>query len=62
MCRFVVVNDKLRQSSVAEPKSQFFAGVVGKKEMAGVFLFLFTLCMSHRASVRSFEIVGEISF
>lgn len=62
MCRFVVVNDKLRQSSVAEPKSQFFAGVDGKKEMAGVFLFLLTLCMSHRASVRSFEIVGEISF
>ena len=30
--------------------------------MVGVFLFSFTLCMSHRASIGPFEIVGKIPF
>ena len=61
MCRFVVVNSKLRQPSVAERKSGFFCKV-SRKEGNGRCFFLFTLCMSHKASVGSFEIVGEIHF
>ena len=55
MCRFAVVECKLREPAVVKQNH-------GENDsFSSAFSFL-TLCMSHKSSVGSFRIVGQITF